>query len=155
MTEADQRTIDKFEGKHAFLSNFFRHVAKIRYEYEDWVTAEHAFQAAKTQKPKEKLAVFRCKSPADARKRGRNSKQTTLRIGWDGYKRSIMKKIIQAKFSHPQLRGLLLATGDAELIEGNTHGDKYWGVCDGEGENHLGKILMEVRDELAAEGGNG
>lgn len=32
--------------------------------------------------------------------------------------------------------------------EGNTWGDKFWGVCDGEGENHLGKLLMEVRAEL-------
>ena len=41
----------------------------------------------------------------------------------------------------------LINTGDAILIEGNTWGDTYWGVCDGVGENRLGKLLMEVREE--------
>lgn len=136
--------INAFEGKHAFLSNFFRHVTKINYEYENWVTAEHAFQAAKSFSPKDKLAIFECKTPADAKKRGRRVK---LRIGWEDSKRGVMLKIIQAKFKNPQLRGLLLATGDAQLIEGNTWGDRYWGVCDGEGENVLGQILMQVREE--------
>jgi len=42
----------------------------------------------------------------------------------------------------------LLATGDQELIEGNTWGDRFWGVCDGEGQNQLGRLLMELRNEL-------
>jgi predicted NAD-dependent protein-ADP-ribosyltransferase YbiA (DUF1768 family) len=45
---------------------------------------------------------------------------------------------------------MLLATGDAEIQEGNTHGDLYWGVDlhTGEGENVLGKLLMKVREEV-------
>ena len=43
---------------------------------------------------------------------------------------------------------MLLATGEEYLVEGNTWGDKYWGVCGGIGLNHLGKLLMQVRDEL-------
>ena len=44
-------------------------------------------------------------------------------------------------------------TGDAELIEGNTWHDNYWGVCscskcNGRGKNRLGKLLMKVREEL-------
>jgi predicted NAD-dependent protein-ADP-ribosyltransferase YbiA (DUF1768 family) len=35
-----------------------------------------------------------------------------------------------------------------ELIEGNWWGDTYWGVCNGVGENHLGKLLMKIRDYL-------
>lgn len=49
---------------------------------------------------------------------------------------------------HSDLRKKLLATGDAELVENNTCGDVFWGICDGVGENHLGKILMLVRDRL-------
>jgi predicted NAD-dependent protein-ADP-ribosyltransferase YbiA (DUF1768 family) len=49
------------------------------------------------------------------------------------------------------MREMLLLTGDCELVEGNTWGDKFWGVCDGEGENHLGKLLMKIRAELAKE----
>ena len=41
-----------------------------------------------------------------------------------------------------------MQTEDAELVEDNWWGDKFWGVCNGEGENHLGKLLMKIRDEL-------
>ena len=57
--------------------------------------------------------------------------------------------MIYAKFTfNPHLKEKLLATGDRELVEGNWHGDKYWGVClrTGEGNNHLGRMLMELRD---------
>ena len=48
------------------------------------------------------------------------------------------------------LKALLLATGDAELQEGNTWNDTFWGVSSktGKGKNTLGKILMKVRGEL-------
>uniref|UniRef100_UPI00345E83CD NADAR domain-containing protein n=1 Tax=uncultured Duncaniella sp. TaxID=2768039 RepID=UPI00345E83CD len=49
---------------------------------------------------------------------------------------------------NPALAEKLIATGDAELVEGNYWHDTVWGVCDGVGENHLGKILMRVREEL-------
>ena len=52
------------------------------------------------------------------------------------------------KFLNPDLREKLVATGDAELIEGNHWNDTCWGVCKGIGQNNLGKILMEVRDML-------
>lgn len=52
------------------------------------------------------------------------------------------------KMSEPKLRSQLLSTGTAELVEGNWWNDRYWGVCNGRGENHLGKILMRIREEL-------
>ena len=59
-----------------------------------------------------------------------------------------MHSILQAKFAVPQLRDALLATGDAELVEGNTWGDTYWGVCRGRGRNQLGQTLMRIRDDI-------
>ena len=59
-----------------------------------------------------------------------------------------MRELLRQKFAHPDLRRLLLATGDAELVEGNTWGDTFWGTVDGKGENHLGKILTRIRTEL-------
>lgn len=60
-----------------------------------------------------------------------------------------MHDLVLRKFTaHPDLTELLLVTGDAELIEGNTWGDTTWGVCRGKGENLLGKILMAVRETL-------
>ena len=54
-----------------------------------------------------------------------------------------------AKYTqNPVLAEKLLATGDDELVEFNTWNDKYWGVCRGEGENKLGKVLMRIRQEF-------
>ena len=60
-----------------------------------------------------------------------------------------MKEIVRAKFEqHPELTEKLLATGDTYLEEGNTWGDRIWGTVNGQGANNLGRILMEVREEL-------
>ena len=60
-----------------------------------------------------------------------------------------MYEIVKAKFEQNEdLRKRLINTGDEELIEGNTWGDKIWGKVKGEGQNNLGKILMRVRKEL-------
>ena len=65
----------------------------------------------------------------------------------------IMTALVTQKFNrHIDLRKKLLATGDEELIEGNWWGDTFWGVCRGKGDNHLGKILMEVRSKLIGGG---
>ena len=64
-------------------------------------------------------------------------------------KYDVMYQVCKAKFlQNPDLARKLVETGDAELVEGNTWGDKVWGVCDGVGENNLGKTLMRIRDEL-------
>ena len=71
---------------------------------------------------------------------------------FDGFHRSrilIMCEIIRSKFKHnPDLAKKLLATGNAELIEGNTWNDTYWGVCNGAGQNKLGEVLMATRSNL-------
>jgi len=59
-----------------------------------------------------------------------------------------MTDLVRQKFSNPQLAKQLLDTKDFELIEGNTWGDTFWGVCSGKGQNNLGKILMQIRNEL-------
>ena len=74
-----------------------------------------------------------------------------LRPDWEEVKVGIMEEIVRAKFTqHPELAARLLATGDKVLVEGNHWGDTCWGVDTrtGQGENHLGKILMKVREEL-------
>ena len=59
-----------------------------------------------------------------------------------------MRDCLRLKFEIPELREALLNTDNAKLIEGNWWGDKFWGICNGVGENNLGKLLMEVRDEI-------
>ncbi len=62
-----------------------------------------------------------------------------------------MARLLRAKFSDPRLAAALVATGTAELVEVNTWDDGYWGVCAGQGNNHLGRLLMALRAELLAE----
>ena len=81
----------------------------------------------------------------DAKRMGRHVK---LIAGWDEAKLSVMLELLRIKFQIPEMRAMMMTTGDAELIEGNTWNDRYWGVCAGTGENHLGKLLMQVRAEL-------
>ena len=87
--------------------------------------------------------------PAEAKSRGR---QITLRPDWEEVKLGIMEEIVRVKFTQNHaLRQQLLDTGDRELREGNNWHDTFWGVDlrTGKGENHLGKILMKIRSELA------
>jgi hypothetical protein len=52
------------------------------------------------------------------------------------------------KFAIPELRQQLIDTGDARIIEGNTWGDVFWGVCKGKGENHLGRLIESIRESI-------
>lgn len=135
--------IDSFRGDYRFLSNFW--YEEVRFDKERYPTNEHAFQAAKTKNERHRREIAVQFSPGEAKVMGRT---VTLRRDWEFIKLHVMLDLNRQKFSNPQLADQLLATGDAELIEGNTWDDKYWGVCNGKGENMLGKILMCVRDEI-------
>ena len=74
-------------------------------------------------------------------------RRVELREDWDAVKLGVMYEVLQAKFAqNPELYNQLKDTGTEEIVEGNWWYDKYWGVCNGEGENHLGKLLMWIRD---------
>lgn len=129
--------IDSFRDQHSFLSNFYRHGGQI--------TAEHIFQAMKTKNPVEQIEILSTSTPGQAKRLGR---QVKLREDWEDIKLLVMEAILRYKFKPGTMEhDLLLATGDEELVEGNTWGDTFWGVCRGKGENHLGKLLMQIRDE--------
>lgn len=132
--------IDSFSGEYKFLSNFYEHpVALSGITYR---CAEGAFQA---QKDPSRAEEFKDLSGKEAKHLGR---QVHLNEHWNQVRLLVMDDVLHAKFEDPELRQKLLDTGDAELIEGNTWGDRYWGVCAGTGENNLGKLLMELRKEL-------
>lgn len=58
-----------------------------------------------------------------------------------------MECLVRQKFSYPSLKLQLLQTSNVKLIEGNEWKDRFWGMYRGQNENHLGKILMKIRDE--------
>lgn len=141
------KPITQFIGKYNFLSTFYP--CNIHYLDLDFSSSEHAYQAAKTLIREEQIQIQQCSTPNKAKQLG---KKVTIRRDWNRVRRRIMEEILLLKFEHDDLRIKLLATKDRELVEGNTWHDKYWGVCNGKGKNHLGKILMKIRDEHLMQG---
>lgn len=135
--------IREFQGQFRFLSNFYP--AEVELDEVTYPTVEHAYQAAKTRDLLLRRGIRNAQRPGLAKRWGRSIRP---RSDWEEVKVGIMHQLVKQKFSREPLKSQLLATGDAELIEGNTWGDKFWGKFCGEGENHLGRILMEVREEL-------
>lgn len=135
--------ISSFKGRFAFLSNFAD--SEIIYKNKIYPTVEHAYQAAKCINESDKEEIRTQPTPAKAKRLGNHVK---MKSTWNEERISVMKELLTLKFQNPELREALLSTGNAVLIEGNTWDDTFWGVCNGVGENHLGKLLMEVRTEI-------
>ena len=131
-------SVKRFEGKYGFLSNFWPG---------DRTSVEHKYQAAKCVLHEERDQVLLCRTPGQAKRLG---SKVRLKHHWDNIKIQVMTDLVREKFKDPELSRMLLDTGYMCLEEGNTWGDHYWGVCNGYGENVLGKILIQVRDEIRA-----
>lgn len=135
--------IDSFRGRYAFLSNFYH--APFTFQGMNFSNSEAAFQSQKSTDPN----VQKMFCSLDASQAKRLGRRVILRDGWDNMRLDVMYDVCLAKFSqHPNLKQMLLDTGDAYLEEGNTWNDKFWGTCNGVGENNLGKTLMRIREEF-------
>ena len=144
-----------------FLSHFFP--APIVMDDETWATVEHYYQAQKSDDPAYRQAIRDTLSPGMAKRLAappqaprRVSAQswfrkngTLPRPDWHEVKLGIMRRADLAKFTqHGELGVVLLATGDAELVEDSPF-EPYWGIgLDGHGLNWAGRVLMEVRAQL-------
>jgi ribA/ribD-fused uncharacterized protein len=133
--------IDSFTGDYFFLSNFY--LCTIPYQGITYPSTEHAYQAAKHD-PKERskfLGITAAQSKRIGRELPYNDKWwTTVKVG-------VMRELLNIKFDIPELEKKLLDTEADYLVEGNTWKDTFWGVCEGKGQNWLGRLLMEVRDK--------
>lgn len=141
------KVIDRFVGDYYFLSNFYP--TKVWFEGAGYPSAEHAYVAAKTGDMTIRRVIQRMTDASSVKKYGRNLR---LRPDWNSYRLVAMENIVRAKFTfNLDLAQQLIDTGSAELIEGNWWNDTFWGTCNEYGENHLGKILMKIREELNAQ----
>lgn len=139
--------IFRFIDEYFFLSNFYQ--AKFSYNNIIYPTAEHCYQAAKATDDDDWADIVGAKYPGYAKIIGRNLKN--IRPDWNEVRLTIMYNIVKAKFEQNKDIGTkLIATENKVLVEGNLHGDVFWGVGlgTGYGYNHLGRILMQVREEL-------
>jgi len=137
------KKIDKFQGETRWLSNFATGRVKV-FGY-DFRCREGAFQAMKDPRP-EKVQKFLEANGSESKALGRIAR---LRPDWESVKDEVMYEVCKAYYlQNPESKDKLLATDGIYLEEGNTWGDRYWGVCNGTGKNKLGHILMKVRNEL-------
>ncbi len=136
--------IRSFTADNRFLSNLYP--SKIAVGSLIYPTVEHAYQAAKTLDKLKQAEICGARTPFDAKRLGN---ACALRPDWSDLRLKVMEIALAKKFAQGSiLAEQLLATDDAELIDGNNWHDKFWGVVDGIGENHLGRLLMERRTAL-------
>jgi ribA/ribD-fused uncharacterized protein len=128
------------------FSNFAAY--PIQLDGKRWPTSEHYFQAQKFEDPPHQENIRQTKSPMIAARMGRDRKKK-LRPDWESVKVAIMRRAVSAKFTqHEDIRAILLSTAKAKIVE-HTENDDYWGDGgDGSGKNMLGRILMEIRENL-------
>lgn len=137
--------ITSFKDEFSFLSNFYP--ALVVLDRVTYRTVEHAYVAAKSLDAAFRQEVWDTDTPGQVKRLGR---RVELRSDWDDVKLAVMDDLLRQKFMAPKERQLLLTTGKRTLVEGNNWGDTFWGVCKNTGQNHLGRLLMQIRLDIRA-----
>lgn len=140
--------INHFRGEHGWLSNFYE--VPIYYRGMTYRSVEAAYQACRSDR--EDWKEF-CANPLTSQSEmKRRGKTIQLRENWNLEKVDVMKDLLDIKFTNPAFRDKLLATKDQNIVEGNEWKDDFWGVRTdvqpNYGENHLGRLIMKVREEI-------
>lgn len=145
-----EKQIFFYEHDFYVFSNFSSFA--IEWEGKLWPTSEHAYQATRFPDPVVKEMIRAMRSAHDAFKYAMDHRDNSM-PGWDDVKFDVMKKILHAKVAqHPYVKKKLLDSGDRELIEDSWR-DPVWGWGPNkDGQNRLGKLWMEVREEIRANG---
>lgn len=143
--------IHEFKGEYKWLSNF--EPVKITIDGVDFPSVEHAYMSFKSNDPEwKKFCSSESNSAGMVKKKSREIK---LVDNWDSLKFSVMQMCLEKKFEQEPFKSKLIATGNQNLVEGNWHGDKIWGVDlksnPNIGENHLGRMIMSIRYILIKE----
>jgi ribA/ribD-fused uncharacterized protein len=139
------------EKPYGAFSNLYRR--EIVFEEETFPTSEHAYQAGKARKPEVRKWLMSAPSPALLAMAAHGLYYWDVAPGWSTTKFDRMRDVLRAKFTqHDDLRELLLSTGSGRLVEAATvdnEVNRTWGEVNGVGKNMLGKLLMEIREELS------
>ena len=139
------KIIQAFNGIFRWLSNFSS--VNVVLDGITYPSVENAYQAAKTLNLQQRAWFLAC-SPLKAKQLG---KAVELREDWLDVRLDVMADLCQQKYEQEPYRRMLLNTGDAEIQEGNYWNDTFWGICRGQGHNHLGLIIMQIRAKLREE----
>jgi len=141
------------EKPYGVFSNLHR--TPVIFEGREYPTAEHAYQAGKASKEAVREWILSAPTPSLVAMAAHGLYTWDIVPSWSKIKFDRMRDVLRAKFAqHEDMRTLLLATGKARLVEAGTTNNavnRVWGEVNGKGQNMLGVLLMEVRDELRKE----
>ena len=157
-------TVESFRGQYFPFSNMYPLENRIQADCGIWVpTSEHAYMSARFQDRNIQEAVAsaaRIDPATPVWRDGLAAKELAYRyietgavlsVEDDFARVALMRRVVGQKIRmNASIRELLLSTGDAQIYEGNDWGDRFWGVSpigSNAGENNLGAILMEIRDQ--------
>lgn len=136
----------RFRGKYGWLSNMYE--CEIVVGGDRYWSVEAAFQSCKCKNAADRKLFIENRNPVECKKLGR---KVEMRDDWEKVKVNVMCWLLYAKFSNAELKHKLLSIDDELLVEENDWGDRYWGVCNGNGLNMLGKCLKKVKHRLMKE----
>lgn len=145
----DDENIHGFFGEYRWLSNFGNAIVFL--DGIEYGSVERAYQAAKW-KPEDRAYFATCKNDEAIAYNRTNEPNGYENDAWHTIKSDVMRFLLVQKFNHelnPEMTERLVATGERDIEETNWWGDVFWGrTLEGEGENNLGKILMDIRSQL-------
>jgi ribA/ribD-fused uncharacterized protein len=149
VAQAEEVLFYEPEDPNGYLSNFA--ACPIKVDDQVWATSEHYYQAMKFSSPSLRNIILEANTPAEAFALSRQY-EDQVREDWYDIRVEVMRFIVTEKFTqNPQFALFLTSTGDS-VIKEHSHKDHFWGDGgDGTGENHLGKILMAVRQQLRSQ----
>lgn len=154
VNQADIRFYRANEKPYGAFSNLFRR--PMEFEGRVYPTAEHAYQAGKARKNEVREWILSAPTPSLVAMAAHGLYTWDIVPEWSQTKFDRMRQVLRAKFTqHEDLKNLLLSTGNARLVEeGRTDNaiNRTWGEVKGKGQNMLGVLLMEVREEIRAPG---
>lgn len=149
------KRVERFLRKFYFMNNMFNIERGIDTPIDIRVpTTEHAYQMSKFIDDEPKYIVANVPTGMESKATAQQliEQGWQIRKDWEESKFGIMLGYNRQKFSgNRELAAKLIGTGSMLLVEGNNHGDRYWGVDpprSNNGANHLGEILMIIRDDL-------
>lgn len=159
ITETDEIKYYSKSKENKWLSTF-NEGNHFEYDGYTYPTVEHAFHAQKIDPISPKIDEYKEKftdkklKPNEAKKLGgkKSFKENNykLRKDWDKIKLRLMKEITETYYkSNPELTDKLLSTKKKELLHTGPRIDDFWGANKTGGENHHGKILMEIRMNIS------
>ena len=137
--------IKELRNEYYFLSNMYE--CPIVWKGVTFKSSETLFQMFKC-KNIDDMSKFQKLNGFQAKKLGR---KIEMRPDWNEVRIKYMEFVLKLKFDQNlDLRERLMRTEGKIEENNNNWNDTFWGITNGKGENHLGKLLYKLREEYIA-----